>query len=320
VQYSYIYPKLANIVQEQKDYIRSYVDSFENALHGSNFQDTVVGWRKFADEPSFIDYFLVNEVSHNVDGYRLSSYFYKDKNSVNRKIIAGPVWDYDLAFKNADYCNGSDTAGWAWQFNKVCTSDYWQVPFWWDNFSADSLFQQNLLCRWQAMRQSVLSEQHLYHLIDSVAALTAEARQRHFTKWPVLGVYVWPNPQPIAATYEEEIVQLKTWLHNRLGWIDRHLLNVGKCKVIPPPPLKNSIFISPNPVTTTTAINFASVSNQEFNIVVFDINGRTVLLEKYLVKQGINKIVLNTAAWMQGVYVVKCIAADGFKVVKKLVK
>lgn len=318
VQFSYVYPKISNIVPRQQDYIKSYVDSFENALYSSNFQDASEGWRKFADEVSFIDYFIVNEVSRNVDGYRLSSYFYKDKNSINRKIVAGPVWDYDLAFKNADYCSGSDITGWSWQFNSVCASDYWQVPFWWDKFAADTLFQANLLCRWTSMRQTVLSQNHLYHLIDSVASLTAEARQRHFAKWPVLGVYVWPNPQPIATNYEEEITQLKTWLANRLSWIDDHLKNLGKCKVLPPE--KNEIKIAPNPIDKAVNIRFASVKDRILNITVYDINGRIVLLEKYNIRQGNNAITLNAAAWMHGVYAIQFLADDGYKVVKRIIK
>ena len=117
-----MYPKVENMVQQQKDYSKSYVDSFENALAGNQFQDPVIGVRKFADIPSFIDYFIVNEITRNVDGYRLSSYFYKPRNSKNGKIVAGPVWDYDLAFRNADYCDGSKIYGWAYEFNNVCTS------------------------------------------------------------------------------------------------------------------------------------------------------------------------------------------------------
>lgn len=320
VQYSYIYPKETSIVQEQKDYIKSYVDSFENALYGSNYQDTVNGWRMFADEASFIDYFLVNEVSRNVDGYRLSSYFHKNKNSINRKIIAGPAWDYDLAFKNADYCNGSDTSGWAWKFNDVCGGDYWQVPFWWEKFTTDTLFQANTLCRWKLLRQTTLSEQNIYHLIDSVVTLTTEARQRHFTKWRVLGQYVWPNPQPIAATYEEEITGLKNWLHSRLGWIDRNLVNAGKCQTIIPPPTANNVSIYPNPVTNSTTIKVASVSQQEMSVTVYDISGRIVVLDKYMLKKGYNTITLNTTAWSSGMYTIRFATADGYKFSKRLLK
>src|SRR5204862_281233 len=82
-----------------------------------------------------INYFIVNEVSRNVDAYRLSSFFYKDRNSKNNKIIAGPVWDYDLAFRNADYCQGSNTTGWAYNFNFVCANDGAGLnPFWWFQF------------------------------------------------------------------------------------------------------------------------------------------------------------------------------------------
>ena len=85
VHFAYVYPKIANITNQQKDYIKSYVDSFETAIHAGNFQDILNGWRKFADESSFIDYFLVNEISHNVDGLRISTYFNKDRNSINGK-------------------------------------------------------------------------------------------------------------------------------------------------------------------------------------------------------------------------------------------
>ncbi len=140
-QYSYVTPKLADITTEQMNYLKSYVDSFENALAGPLYQDPEKGVRKFADLASFMDYFFVNEISRNVDGYRLSSYFHKDRNSINGKIKAGPVWDYDLAFRNADYCNGSYIQGWAYEFNNVCGGDQaGLIPFWWERLMTDTAF------------------------------------------------------------------------------------------------------------------------------------------------------------------------------------
>lgn len=116
-QFSYVYPKIENIVAAQKDYLKKYVDSFERALAGPQFEDPINGFRRFIDVPSFIDFSIINEISKNVDGYRLSSYFYKDRNSKNSKIFAGPVWDYDLAFRNAYYCETPLTTGWLYNFN-----------------------------------------------------------------------------------------------------------------------------------------------------------------------------------------------------------
>lgn len=320
VQYSYVYPKLSSIAPEQKEYIKNYVDSFENAINSTGYQDTISGWRHFADEASFIDYFLVNEVSRNIDGYRLSSYFYKDRNSVNGKIMAGPVWDYDLAFKNVNYCNGSDTSGWAWEFNNVCSGDFWQVPFWWTKFNKDTTFQSNLLCRWKQLRQTSLSQQNLYNLIDSVATLTSEARQRHFAKWPVLGEYVWPNPEPIAATYEEEINQLKRWLAGRLGWIDKNLNNVGNCALIIPAPSSNTASIYPNPVNNYATIKISSVTKQAVYMQVYDMSGRTLVYDRYQLLKGENNISVYTASWTKGLYTFRFVTAAGERFTIRVMK
>ncbi len=229
IHYKYEYPKAEDITDAQKAYIESYSDSFETALKSADFQDSVKGFRNFADEASFIDYFIINEVSRNVDGYRISTYLHKDRDDVNKKIIAGPVWDYDIAFHNANYCNGSNVSGWAYRFNNVCSFDANSVPFWWNRFMQDTAFESHLRCRWNELRKTTLSAQHINKLIDSVIAVTAEARQRHFAKWPVLGTYVWPNPEPIANTYAGEIKNLKEFLVRRINWLDNNLPQIGEC-------------------------------------------------------------------------------------------
>ncbi len=318
IQYSYIYPKITAIVPQQQVYLRSYVDSFENALNNFSADNS---WRHFADEASFIDYFIVNEVSRNVDGYRLSAYFYKDRNSKNGKIIAGPVWDYDLAFRNANYCKGSDSTGWAYQFNSVCPQDYWQIPFWWNNFMKDKIFQADLRCRWKQLRQTSLSVSHINVLIDSVYTLTAEARQRHFQKWPTLGQYVWPNPDPIASTYDGEIWYLKEWINSRLSWIDRNLPNEGDCYDYPAN-VKESIIIKglSNPVLNTYDLIIKSRVQQQLSVTAFDVTGRRVYSTSFLVNAGYNTRKLETRNWSKGMYVLHFSATTGEKVVQKIIK
>ena len=321
IRYSYVYPKIAAIVAEQKNYIKSYVDSFETALKGVQYQDKQTGWRKFADENSFIDYFIVNEVSRNVDGYRLSSFFYKDKQSRGGKIVAGPVWDYDLAFRNANYCNGSDTTGWAYQFNPVCPKDFWQVPFWWDKFSTDTAFNANFRCRWKQLRQTSLSLSHLNFLIDSIVTVTDEARQRHFQRWPVLGQYVWPNPQPIASTYDGEIQTFKTWLADRLKWMDANIPNTGACFDYPAN-VKESIIINafPNPVDDKLMLRVDSRNNQALYINIFDAMGRKIITNAWTLNGGRNLFELPAARWAAGFYFLTYQSGNGESGTVKLIK
>ncbi len=107
IYFQYEYPDEIAITSPQKLYIMDYVDDFETALHGPNFADTALGFRKYAIESTFIDYFLVNEISKNVDAYRCSTFLHKQRDSKGGKIRMGPVWDYDLAWHNANFCNQS---------------------------------------------------------------------------------------------------------------------------------------------------------------------------------------------------------------------
>ena len=321
-RFSYVYPKLENIVQQQKDYIKSYVDSFENALAASSYQDPVNGVRKFADMSSFVDYLIVNEVSRNIDAYRLSTFFYKDRNSRNNKIFAGPVWDYDLAFRNANYCDGSNTSGWAYNFNYVCPGDgAGLIPFWWYQLENDTAFQGSLRCRWKQLRQTSLSVSHFNFLIDSIVTLTAEARQRHFQRWPVLGQYVWPNPQPIPANYDGEISTLKQWVSDRLIWIDNNLSNQGACADYPAN-VNESIIISfyPNPFSTEKNIIIQSRIAQQLSVQVVDAVGRKIFAGQYFLTPVVNTIDINSDRWAPGVYFFHFQNFSGEKFTRRVIK
>lgn len=321
-RFSYVYPKVENIVADQQAYLKSYVDSFENSLAAANFQDPTRGVRNFADLPSFIDYFIVNEISRNVDGYRLSAYFYKDRNTKNRKIFAGPVWDYDLAFRNADYCDGSKSIGWAYQFNYVCPGDgAGLIPFWWNRLMEDTAFVSSMRCRWKEQRNSNLSTDHFIQRIDSVVNLLSEAQVRHFQRWQVLGKYIWPNPQPIATSYVQEIVYLKSWINARLQWIDANIPNRGACFDYPADARESIIVtISPNPLQSSGTIQIQSRFNQALQMQVTDVAGRLLGVRKIMLTTGINTIPLRADAWAAGIYYITFTADNGEKISRKVVK
>ncbi len=321
LQYTYVYPKITNIVQVQKDYIKSYVDSFETAMFSANYQDTTNGWRRFADERSFIDYFIENEVSRNVDGYRLSTYMYKDRASKGGKLFMGPVWDYDLSFRNADYCDGSEITGWAYRFNNICPGDYWQIPFWWDKLFADPLFLSRLHCRWKELRETTLSLTRLNAFIDSAAFVTTEARQRHFLKWPVLGQYIWPNPSPIATTYEGEVTTLKNWLAARIAWLDANIPNTGDCYDYPAD-VKESVIIGlyPNPFGGIQTIKVTSRIAQDISLKVTNSAGQQMSTVKYTLGIGQNTITVPSGAWAAGLYYYEFRTASGEKFSRKGLK
>ncbi|MBM3404666.1 MAG: T9SS type A sorting domain-containing protein [Bacteroidetes bacterium] len=246
IKFLYEYPDAEDIVGPQNEYIQMYVDSFETALHGPYFQDPNLGFRKYAYPDTFIDFFIINEISKNVDGYRLSTFIHKDKYSKGGKIRMGPVWDFDITWWNADYCGGNDYSGWAYEF--PCEWDYWQVPFWWFRLMEDTLYVQDLRCRWEELRETILSNTSIFEQIDSMVNYIYEGQERNFTKWLIMGTYVWPNPSPLAQTYEEEIEHLKQYINHRFDWLDENI--PGECPFTSLPPGQrpvSEVEIFPNP-------------------------------------------------------------------------
>lgn len=237
-------PELDTIHPLQLAYIQDYFTAFEDALAGPNFTDPIQGYSPFIDRLSFIDFFLANEITKNVDGYRISSYMYKQKFSEGGKIVAGPLWDFNITLGNANYCQGGLTSGWAKDFNSVCGGGL-QVPFYWSKLLSDTIFANEVNCRWTTLRQGVLSDSMVMMYIDSMATTLDSASVRHFQRWPILGVYVWPN-NFIGQTFAQEINYLKTWLSARFAWMDANMF--GSCtNVSVPEEVGSEIRVFPNP-------------------------------------------------------------------------
>ena len=91
----------------------------------SSFEDLLIAPEDRKNDPyddiidlnSFVDYFLVNELCKNPDGFKTSAYLYQptayELDPTPSKISVGPIWDMDLGFANVSYENCDDPEGWA---------------------------------------------------------------------------------------------------------------------------------------------------------------------------------------------------------------
>jgi hypothetical protein len=264
-------PTIELIHPLQEQYIQSYVSAWETALAGPNFSDPQLGFRAYADEESFIDYMLLNEISKNVDGYRISTFLYKERFSEGGQLVAGPLWDFNLGWGNANYCQGGNTTGWEINFNSVCGGALVN-PFWWSRMLQDSVYANRVNCRWLELRTTVLDSTVLMNYIDSMALALSLPAQRTYAKWPILGTYVWPN-NFIGQTYAEEMNYLKTWTSNRLIWMDNNMF--GTCSSLGTKPIaEDPIRIFPNPGKDEIYID--GLTNNSA-IIVRDCHGKTVI-------------------------------------------
>ena len=212
---------------ETKNRISTFINTFESALYGSNFGDPTSGYAKYIDVESFIDWFLINEITKNVDAKNFSSIYFNvvlDENNEG-KIKMGPLWDFDLSFGNNNYSDSEFPERWWIKENA-----------WIARLMQDPAFEKQVKIKFHdhyyAKKDSILD------LITTYAeALKSSAVQNDLRWSPHLGTEVWPNAnQGDVATgntglagYNDAIGYMKQWYSTRMEWLKDNLPSVEGC-------------------------------------------------------------------------------------------
>lgn len=208
----------------QLQYLQNYMNAFGTALNGSAYTDPTNGYRAYIDAPSWIDSHILNIMAFNVDALRLSAFFYKDRNDV---LHFGPIWDFDRSQGSTD---GRDFNPRTW---RSTVPDYGTDVFnytWWGRMFTDLEFWQAWIDRYEALRTGVLSTNHIFAAIDTLAAQARPQQPREVSRWPSMTTprsgyvssagygYTFPG------TYQGEINFLKQWYTDRLNFMDTNFL------------------------------------------------------------------------------------------------
>ncbi len=269
-----VYPKSADIQPEQRAYIEDYIHDFEQMLVQWTPNSTPV-YADWIDTGSWASYLLVNEVSKNTDAYRLSAYFYKDRDDNDPLLKMGPVWDFNIAFGIGDYCEGQFYQGWSKDFNDYCPDDPWVIHFWWEKLLRDGAFQAQIKDRWQSLRAGPWSNAEVSACIDSLTNLLAEPAARNFQRWPVLGQYIIPNAF-VGQTWQQEIDYLDSWLTNRMAWMDGNIMSIGPAVSVDDAPGQAHVAVYPNPLPADQRLTIVYDGSREAQFALFDPAGRRV--------------------------------------------
>ncbi|WP_258105527.1 CotH kinase family protein [Marinoscillum sp. MHG1-6] len=322
VPISYVDPGYDELLPVQAEYIKQYITTFESALHGNDFKDSEKGYRAYVDVQSFLDYYLINELSRNLDAYRVSTYFYKQKDSDGGKIVMGPFWDYNLAFGNGNFFSADQTAGWV--ADGLGAGDDYEIPFWWDKLRSDPYFNSELRWRWNELREASLSLSSIHSFIDSCANVVSEAKTRNFYKFPILGSYVWPNAY-VGNTYQDEINYLKNWINARLSWMDSQINTIPllprDSTIMPgyseqpqeplssPEPVLAKLagtehLVFPNPFSDVFTLEFYSRNQTNGKLYISNLAGQIIYVKNVDTRPGVNELIIDGTSFVShaGVY------------------
>ena len=234
-------PKYDELMQPQRaaqwNYINKDLNSFYTTLESAGFADPVNGYAQFMDVDSWIDHHMLNTLAFNVDALRLSAFFYKPRNG---KLTFGPLWDFDRALGSTD---GRDNNPRVWSTPDGSGTDMFHYP-WWDRLFTDIDFWQQWIDRWQGLRQAQFSLTNLNAQVDYLTGQLIEAQKREAARWPGFTT-------PRGGSYQWEITHLKSWLSNRVNFIDTNFL------VAPTLTQTNGFFLGSRQITLAGPANAA---------------------------------------------------------------
>ena len=176
--------------------VRNLILEFEDALLNQRFLDNPETYESLINLNSFVDWFLINEITKNIDAGAFYSSVYLTV-SIDGKINLGPIWDFDLSMVG-------DYEGW-WMTSSP----------WFELLLLDSYFI-NLVK--ERFNHFYANKTEIINIIDQSARYLELASKQNDSKWGTIGTYVFPNPV-YFETYSEEVEFLKSWISGRMDWL-----------------------------------------------------------------------------------------------------
>ncbi len=212
----------SGITAAQISYITKYLNDADKAVFASNFADPANGWRKYIDEKSLIDWYIVQELTKNLDSNLYTScimYKTRDTASTPGKLYFGPIWDFDTSMGSALYpANQGTTSGWYLRNENANIEAKMTSETWINRIFTDTTFAANVKARWKQVYSSLQGSDAF---IATQSGLISTSATANFGKWNVSERF--EDEQVIKGSWSAEVTYLRDWLKARLTWMNGQL-------------------------------------------------------------------------------------------------
>lgn len=179
------------------DYISNFVTTAENALFSSDFTDASEGWQKYMDIDSFVDWYLINEISKNENGaFRNNCMMNLTRGG---KLKMGPLWDFEKAFS-------VDSSPSGFVIKDVN---------WYARLFKDPAFVAKVKERYDffySHKNDIITE------ISNTAEYLKYAIQEDNNKWNTFTIASNSGEQAWLL-YQTTVYSMEKWLNSRMDWL-----------------------------------------------------------------------------------------------------
>ena len=199
-------PDEINQGDENFEYIRNYFVDAERVLFSENFKDPNDGWQKYLDITSFVDWWIIHEISKNTDALAFWKSCYLNLKR-GKKLKIGPIWDFDQAFGNNNGAMIYAVEG----FNYIEYGNKW-----YKRLFEDSVFVDKVKERYEffyGQRDNILRE------INTNAEYLRYSVRENENRWHTLYEFTPNVSRDVWGSYNNEVQYMKDWIIRRMDWL-----------------------------------------------------------------------------------------------------
>lgn len=255
-------PEYANTNTTMFNTAKEYIQAVEDSFNASDFYATYQGEKKhytdLVDMDSLVRYLMLNEFYWNTETMKKSTYMYKD---LGGKLFIGPVWDMDWT-SNSQISAGETGNYRAWMV--VTRSAEAQANSWYKSLIGDPYFVTKLYECYKENRQNFEDIVKTGGILDQQKEYLLESGNANYESG-----YVRAH-----VTFESEVERLRTFLQNRLEWLDGQftsvdtlLASLGKYKA------SSAISVSADTTKENTTTLTVQTGSSSVKKVGFYVNG-----------------------------------------------
>lgn len=208
--------KSDNMTEDKCTFLSNYFNEAYAALQSGKQSDV----EKYLDLPSFVDMYILHEISKNIDvGW--SSFFFVKK--AGGKISCTCPWDFDLAFGNDERLDSGSAEG-MYVGNSEYAFGWWnrldQGNEWLCYLMRQKWFVDMVVSRWNEKAKEL--QDCATGEIDRIYNCFADEIEKNFDVWNIWGQKINQEPRQIRDlhTYKEHVDYLRDWVNDRFKWMD----------------------------------------------------------------------------------------------------
>ena len=188
--------------------MRNYLANHMQQLHNSIMNLSGDSYIRYVDVDSWIDFIIMQEITKNIDGnLKTSCYMYKQ--SGDDHIYMTALWDFDLAYGNANWDNAS------WEHNDYndCPAGTGTGGFmainsscpWFDTlYDEYPEFRNALISKYNEYRNTIIPA--MFAMMNEQGAYLSANTDRNDNMW--------------GTNFSYGVSSLRNWLNGRIAWLD----------------------------------------------------------------------------------------------------